>query len=138
MKKYTYLTLAFLFSLTAPLVAHAATSVNITSEGDSHSEVNIKNSFNSTNNSTTTSKSSVTITTNGKTQHYESNNGEDINIKSDDGSSEVKIQNNGSVKGSSVSATPKPTETPHKENKETKRSKNIFQIIRDFFKSLFS
>lgn len=162
MRNYKYLSLALLLSLIAPRVASAATTVNLSSNGDSRAEVNVKNSFNSTSNQTNTSTShtSVTIETNGKVQHYESNNGEDVHIKSEDGTSEVNIQNKGtsnsnsntSIKNSvdintntgTISAEGKEKmekakkEAKEKIRKEIDKDWNLFQIVERFFKNFFS
>lgn len=64
--------------------------------GDESSSVVIENSVNSTSNSTstTTSESHVRVETNGEVVEFHST-GEDINYRSDDGSVNVNIQNNG-------------------------------------------
>lgn len=96
MKKAVYF-IPLLIVFLLPLAAKA--------ESSSHVEINNSINSSSSNNGLVNSHSSVTVTTNGETKHFESN-GTDINYESDDGSTKVKINNNGS---SSVAKTPTPT-----------------------------
>ncbi len=71
----------------------------------SSANVDIHNNVNSSSNSTsqTTSHTDITVETNGKVTHYESDKPGDVSVKSENGESEIKVN------GVSVSSAPKNT-----------------------------
>lgn len=127
----------------------ASSVVNVVSEGEASAKVNISNNFNTSSTATgnSTSNTKIRIETDGEVKEYESNNGEDVNMESSDGTSKVTIKNSGGS-NTSTSITPKPTT-----NDDNKTEKNIeevllqgpnelgekgfFEKIKDFLKNLF-
>ena len=147
-KAVSIVTLTLLSGLLTSSNALASSSVHVTSSGNASATVNVKNEFNSTKTSanTSTSHTSVRIETNGEVKEYESNSGDDVDMKYSDGNSTVIIKNGGTTTNTSV--TPKPTVKEDKEilkqvqdDKGKDDKKDFFGKIKDaienFLKNLF-
>jgi len=126
--------------------AYASTSVHVESTGDSHAQVKIQNSFETTSTSNTDVHTKIRIESNGEVKTYESDKAEDINIQSTDGNSKVEIKNGETApdtKDEKLDDQKKETEkeieqTKEKPQKATEDSdKNFIEIVVDFFKGIF-
>lgn len=145
-----------------PAVASAATSINVSNNGSgATSTVSVTNnvSGSSVNQvSTSGTNTDIRIESNGKVKTYHSSGSEDVNIKSDDGNSSVTINNSGNntpppttstrsttirtnVNGvnitteSTASATPSSTMAPY--YPPIPQTFNLFDFLRNLFKSIF-
>ncbi len=120
------------------------TSVEVNSEGDSSATVNVKNTFNtsSSNSNTVDSHTKVRIETDGEVKEYETFNGEDVNIESNNGNTKVNISNNSKL------LNPKITKVQEKINEATTEAQkkvedakhekmNIFELIESIILGLF-
>lgn len=127
MKKSALLILAFLI-LATPTFAESTV------------DVRVKNNVNPSSNSTVNSNTDITVETNGKVTNYSSNKPVDVEIKSVNGQTEIK--ENGVVISKSpkaqASTTPTLTPQPKDEDENGKDQKNIFDIFKDLFKTIFS
>lgn len=149
MTKYQkfYILLAVTLPLLMPHKTYAyESSVHVESEGDSHATVNIQSSTNSTSNSTTDVQTSIRIKSNGQVKTYESNKAEDIKIESNDGNSKVEIKNNNTTTPKATGSATDSAKNEFKNNIQAKEAetenandtKNLFEVIADFFKSIFT
>lgn len=131
MKKPFFLILAFPFFITQ--TAFAESSAN----------VKINNNVSGSSTSNATSQTNITVETNGKTTTYFSDKPENIEIKSVNGVSEIKV--NGQVVSqsptqTSATKTPTPKDEPEDEDDKEKaeeKARGIFDQIEDLLKSLF-
>ena len=100
-----------LISITHYTYAQVNNSVNVSNNGSgSTSNVQIHNSVNASNTSSSTNNTSthIRIETNGQVKEYDSSQPGDVNIQSDDGTSQVHVNN---IIGPSQTDTGEPTST---------------------------
>lgn len=139
-----------------------ANSVNVISEGNTSTTVNIQNSVNSTNETTSTQNcnTNIHVENNGQTKDYNSTNCGSIDVEANNGTSSIKVngenvaqnnENGASKTASTPTNSLKPTDNATKEaevknskeqtknldNSQTQRLHRFFESIRDFFKNLF-
>lgn len=110
---------------------------------ESSASVKIKNDVSSTSNSQVSSSTNIRIETNGDVTTYSSDKPEDIEIKSENGKSVIKV--NGVVVSASPTdgqtsptSTPVPDPTDEEEDENEGENKNIFEVFQDLFKKVFS
>lgn len=111
---------------------------------ESSATVRVDNNIESSSNSTVKSTTNIRVETNGKVTTYSSDKAEDVEVKSVNGQSEIKV--NGQVIDVTASPTKKPTAKPinadedDDENEEelNDNNKNIFEIFEDLIKKVFS
>ena len=109
---------------------------------ESSASVKIKNDVSSSSDSQVNSSTSIRIETNGNVTTYSSSEPEDIEVKSINGTSEIKV--NGQVVSQDSSQT-SPTKIPpptasleEREETDSNSNKNIFEVFQDLFKKVFS
>ncbi len=128
--------------LLIPLSAYATSNTNVevsNNGGTSYTNVEIENNTSSTNVVTNDSKTKVRIESNGKVTEYESEKPENIELKSEDGKTSVKINNESKVTTTPSSTTSaKDNENDKKSEEANKEGKNILEIIKDFLENLFN
>lgn len=111
------------------------------SEVRAESKINVKvdNNVSSSSNSTTNTNTNIRIEENGKITTYSSDKPESVEIKSENGVSEIKVngqtvsESNGQ-ESSSVSPSVKPTIKPQNNKLE---NKNIFDFFGNLFRKIF-
>lgn len=112
----------------------------------SSASVEIHNNVNSssTSNSNVSSKTNITVETNGQVTHYESDKPGSVSVKSVNGESEIKVdgqtvtntpQNTSATPTKDISQTPSPTP---KLNEEQKKQLNQIEIVFDEIKEKIS
>lgn len=129
--KKIFLAVFLFFFLSLPVYAKSTATVEVNSNVSGSRTSNIKTHTN------------ITVETNGKTTTYSSDKPENIEVKSVNGKSEIKVN------GVSVSSSPgqptsepttnpsvKPTDQPEDEDDE-RDQRNIFDIFEDIFKKIF-
>ena len=104
---------------------------------ESTTEVNIKNSYSSNNESSITSQTDVYIEENGKITTYSSDKPENIEIKTKNGEANIKID------GEILEETPTPTNKPEPTasptmNEEVNSQKTIIENVFRFIEKIFS
>lgn len=145
------LSLSIVFASILFFLVKSTTSANTSvivenNQSGANNSVNINQNseFNSNTSNSINSQTHVTITTNGDTKTFETNGDESINWKSDDGKSQVSI-NNRSVRGvTTITPTPTPSSTltgtpipsPTRKPASITQSKSTF--FTDFFAKYFS
>lgn len=101
--------------------------------------VNINTNIESSSKSTVNSKTDIRVETNGNVTSYTSDKAEDVEIKSVNGESEIKVK--GVAVYVSPTATIEPTglQNPESAIDEKKvNNKNIFNVFEDLLKKVFS
>ena len=111
-----------------------------TALAQSSANVNINNSFSSSSQSETNVKTDIKVETNGHVTTYSSDKPENIEVKSEDGKSEIKVDGRIVSDDSALSSTPSvsPTEKLGNETDNKNGGKNFFDVIEDFLNKVFS
>ncbi|GEM_PF-3543895 len=105
--------------------------------------IKINNNVSSSSDSTVNSQTDISIDTNGQKTTYSSDKAQDIEVKSVNGVSEIKVDgnivsgnnSNSPTIGPTASPTAKPTQKP---DENSNQNKNIFEVFEDLFKKIFS
>lgn len=99
------------------------------------SKVNVKvnNNVTSSSDSTSSTNTNIRIEENGKITTYSSDKEESVEIKSENGISEIKV-NGVSVSSSPASLSPKPTVKPENNNED---NENIFDFFGNLLRKIF-
>lgn len=110
---------------------------------EASAKVNINNNVSSNTNTTTSVKNNIKIETNGHITEYSSDRAENIEIKTDNDKSEIKI--NGQVVsqspsgGASATPTNKPSnESEKKNNEKVSEKSNLVEAVQEFIAKIFS
>ncbi len=109
----------------------------------SEAHVNINNNVSGDSTSNVSSRTDITVETDGNTTRYTSDEPGTIEINSINGVTEIKKNgtvvsgnnSNSPTKEPTASPTAKPTQKPDENNNQ---NKNIFEVFEDVFKKLFS
>lgn len=103
--------------------------------------VKVNNNVSTSGNNTSTVENDITIETNGKVTHYSSDKPENIEIKSEDGVSEIKVNGEKVTPGindNEVSVSPTSTDEPEDDNEnEQDDDKNLLERLGKIIKKLF-
>lgn len=111
---------------------------------ESSATVRVDNNIESSSNSTVKSTTNIRVETNGKVTTYSSDKADDVEVKSVNGESEIKV--NGQVvdvtpvPSKDPSAIPSPTPVFDENDEESNEndSKNIIDLFEDLLKKVFS
>lgn len=131
LKKIILTSLFFVFA--SPTLAASSASVNV--------ENNV--STNSNSSSQTTTHTDITVETDGNVSHYESSEPGKIEVKSENGTSEIKV-NGEIVSGSPHSPTSEPTNkpshspTPTPNDNDNSEKQGILGFFQDVVNKIFS
>lgn len=113
-------------------------------QAESIASVKINNNINSSSDSTVNSQTDISIETNGQQTTYSSDKAQDIEVKSVNGVSEIKVDgnivsgnnSNNPTTGPTASPTARPSQKPDG-NGDGDQNKNIFEVFGDLFKKIF-
>ncbi len=140
--KYILLFLSILSFIGLKQKAYAETSVNIKTNGNSSSHVNVVSKTSSTNGNTTSSNH-VTIENNGEVKSFDTEGDDSVDWTSDDGKSTVKINSKTVTSSPTATTTPKPSkdeeDTPSSSAHEEKKTEkiSISQLLKTIFQNIF-
>lgn len=111
---------------------------------ESSATVRVDNNIESSSNSTVKSTTNIRVETNGKVTTYSSDKAEDVEVKSVNGESEIKVNGKAvyvtQTPSKDPSATPSPTPVFDENDEESNEndSKNIIDLFEDLLKKVFS